>query len=171
MSEMSRTAVQLRQDFDRSFAEPMYGESEAKEDFLAIRLGGEEHAIRLAEIANLLPLAALTRFPSPLAELLGVIGFRGAIVPVYDLRALLGYAVQEAPQWLVITEALPLALAFHAFDGHVRESRTSIARVAHTETEPARRHVHELLRTGEQVRPIVSMTSVLETIKSLVQQA
>lgn len=169
MSGVSRTAAQLRQDFDHSFAEAVRSETEPKEDFLAIRLGGEEHTIRLDEIANLLPLAALTRFPGPLAELLGVIGFRGVIVPVYDLRALLGYAAQDMPNWLVITKAQPVALAFDAFDGHLRQSRASSARQADTET--ARRHVQELLRTGEHVRPVVSIASVLETINALVQQA
>lgn len=173
MSGVSRTAAQLREAFDRSFAEAVRDETETNADFLAIRLGGEVHALRLAEIAHLLPLAALTRFPSPLAELLGVIGFRGAIVPVYDLRALLGHAVQEAPHWLVITEAEPVAFAFDAFDGHRRASRASCARRADTGTgtETTRRHVHELLHWDGQVRPVVSIASVLDTLKTLVQQA
>jgi len=32
-------------------------------------------------------------------ELLGIMGFRGAMVPVYDLRALCGYAAGAAPRW------------------------------------------------------------------------
>lgn len=169
MSGISSTAAQLRHAFDRSFAEAVRGETESKEDFLVIQLGGEEHALRLAEIAHLLPLATLTRFPSPLAELLGVIGFRGTVIPVYDLRALLGHAVQEAPHWLVIAEAAPLALAFDAFDGHRRASHASCARPAETGT--ARRHVQELLHMDEHVRPVVSIASVLDALKTLVQQA
>ena len=168
MTGASRTAAQLRQDFDRSFAEAVHGETEPQEDFLAIRLGGDAHVIRLTDIASLLPLRALTRFPSPLPQLLGITGLHGAIVPVYDLRALLGYAASDPPRWLVIAAARPVALAFDAFEGHLRLARGASAQRART--EPSRRHVHEVLRTGELVRPVVSTASVLETIKTMVQQ-
>ena len=119
-TEPSATAAQLRRAFDQSFAEAARTETAALVDFLAIRQGADPHALRLADIAHVLPLSTITRFPSQLPELLGVIGFRGAIVPVYDLRMLLGYVRQEPARWLVITAAWPLALAFDAFDGHVR---------------------------------------------------
>jgi purine-binding chemotaxis protein CheW len=167
LSTASRTAAQLRAAFDRSFAEAAHGQTEASDDFLAIRLGGEAHAVRLAEVAHLLPLTALTRLPSPLSVLLGVIGFRGAIVPVYDLRALLGHAAPEPPHWLTITQAEPVAFAFDAFDGHRRRPRSASVPRAHG--EPARQHVREVLCNGEQVWPIVSMASVLETVKAMVQ--
>ena len=53
--------------------------------------------------------------------LLGVAGFSGQIVPVYDLAALLGHPVPDRPRWLVLAGgAPPLALAFHELDGHLR---------------------------------------------------
>jgi chemotaxis signal transduction protein len=168
MSDTWRTAEQLRQDFDDAFAEAVHGETEPREDFLAIRLGGDAHAIRLADIASLLPLTVVARLPSPLPELLGITGLRGAIVPVYDLRALLGYDASDPPRWLVIAAAWPVALAFDTFEGHVRVARGASAR--RRPNEPSRRHIHEVLRTPEQVRPVVSMTSILETIKTMVQQ-
>ena len=82
MSNASRTAAQLRQDFDQSFAEAVHDQAEPREDFLAVRLGDDAHAIRLADITNLLQLTALTRIPSPVPELLGSAGFRGTVVPV-----------------------------------------------------------------------------------------
>lgn len=169
MSGASRTAAQLRQAFDRSFAEPLHGATEPQEDFLAIRLGGDAHAIRLVDIANLLPLIALTRFPSPVPELLGITGFRGVIVPVYDLGALLGYAAQEPPRWLVFAAAGPVALAFEAFEGHLRLARSARAPQHGADSSP--RHVQEVLRTSDQIRPVVSVASILETIKTMVQQS
>jgi chemotaxis signal transduction protein len=169
MSGASRTAGQLRQDFDRSFGAAVHGETEPEEDFLAIRLGGDAQAIRLAEIACLLPLGAVTRFPSPLPELLGIMGLRGAIVPVYDLRALLGYSASDSPRWLIIAAAWPVALAFDTFEGHMRLARAASAQPLRI--EPSRRHVHEVLRTPQLFRPIVSMASILETIRIMVQQA
>ena len=169
MNGATRTAAQLRQDFDGSFAKPLHGETEPQEDFLAIRLGADAHAIRLADIANLLPLTALTRLPGPIPELLGITGFRGAIVPVYDLGALLGYAAQEQSRWLVIAAAGSVALAFDAFEGHLRLARSASA--PQHSTESSRRHVQEVLRTSDRVRPVVSVASILETIKTMAQQS
>ena len=168
-TEPSATAAQLRRAFDQSFAEAALTETATLVDFLAIRLGADPHALRLADIAHVLPLSTITHFPSQLPELLGVIGFRGAIVPVYDLCMLLGYVRQEPARWLVITAAWPLALAFDAFDGHVRVPREASAR--RTGTEHSRRHVQEVLHVNDTVRPVVSLASVLETIKASVQQA
>jgi chemotaxis signal transduction protein len=166
----STTAAQLRRAFDQSFAEAALTEAVALEDFLAIRLGADPHALRLVHIAHVLPLSTITRFPSPVAELMGVIGFRGAIVPVYDFRMLLGYARQEeSPGWLVIAAAWPLALAFDAFDGHLRVPREASAR--HASAEHSRRHVQEVLHINDTVRPIVSLPSVIETIRTSVQLA
>jgi purine-binding chemotaxis protein CheW len=60
------------------------------------------------------------RIPGPVPELLGLAGFRGVIVPVYDLPALLRYgALQSAPGALVLTDTSPaVALAFEAIPEH-----------------------------------------------------
>jgi len=168
MSNTSRTAAQLRHDFDSAFAEAAREATQAQEDFLAIRVGTDVHALRLADIAHLLPLTAWTPLPGPLPAMLGVMGFRGAIVPVYDLRLLLGYTAQEPPRWMVIVGEPPVALAFDAFEGHLRLARA--AHVRQADGEATRRHVRELLQTGEMTRPVVAMASLLEAITTMVKQ-
>ncbi len=60
--------------------------------------------------------------PTTAAELLGVIAVRGTIVPVYDLRVLLGIPPRGAPRWTVLAPSTgPVAaFAFDGFDGHLR---------------------------------------------------
>jgi len=160
------SAAQLRQDFDQSFAQAPQEAAAAMEDYLAIRLGADPHALRLAEIASLAPLEAPTRVPGPCPELLGLTGFRGRLVPVYDLRALLGHAAPALPRWRVIALAWPVALAFDGFEGHLRLPRQAAAPAQGKER--AQLHVREVLHAGEAgagVRPIVSLESVLETIR------
>lgn len=156
-------ASALRLDFDRSFAEPPPAPAPPLEDFLAIRVGTDPYAVRLAEVARLLVDGAVTRLPTPAPELLGITSFRGAIVPVYDLRALLGYPVAETPRWLAIAAQVPVALAFDAFDAHLRLSREASAPSAGG--EPAREHLRGVLRADDRVCPIVDVRSILEAIK------
>jgi purine-binding chemotaxis protein CheW len=111
----------LRADFDGSFAEPARRHDTEHTELLAVRAGDRPYALRLSQTSGLFPDRPVTALPGPVGALLGVAGFGGAIVPVYDLGALLGHPVPERPRWLVlVTGAPPLALAFHALDGHVR---------------------------------------------------
>ena len=159
-------AAALRRAFDRSFAEAPHTETAQLEDFLAIRLGLDPHVIRLVEIASLLPLRRVTPLPSAVPELLGITGSGDAIVPVYDLRALLGYPTGDPPRWMVIAAAMPVALAFDAFDGHLRHPRE--IRVDPAGAEPSRQQ--EVLRTQGLVRPVVPVASILANIKSRATQ-
>ena len=164
------TAAQLRADFDRSFAAALADVAPSREDFLSIRVGEDRHALRLTEVAQLMPLTAMTPLPGPLPVLLGIIGLRGAIVPVYDLRRLLGHAASQSPHWLVVAAGEPaVALAFDLFDGHLRLSHaTQLGDAGH---DTPRRNVRELLNTADGVCPVVSLASLRESIKTMVQRS
>ncbi|HSW08805.1 chemotaxis protein CheW [Aquabacterium sp.] len=169
---LQQQAEALRQAFDSSFAQPLAEAGAAPDDYLAIRVADDPHVLRLAEIASLLPLRTVTRLPSPLPALLGIVGFRGSIVPLYDLRSLLGYPAgpdgDNTPRWMVITAALPLGLAFDAFEGHWRQPRTASAPPV---AGPARAHVRELLAGTDAgagaPRPVLSVASLLAAIQDL----
>lgn len=155
-------ASELRLAFDRTFAQAPSLDTAAKEDLLAIRLGSSAYALRLAEVVGLFTGKKVTRVPSRAAGLLGIAGFRGTIMPVYDLETLLGYPPADSPRWLVITATAPVALAFAAFDGHLRVSREAIA--PEQNTGQTRKYVRELVRTQDAVRAIVDLTSLLEML-------
>ena len=122
----------LRGDFDRSFAEPLRHHDDEHDELLAIRAGGRPYVLRLCQTSGLHPDRPVTPLPGPLPALLGVAGFGGAIVPVYDLAALLGHPVPDRPRWLVLaTGQPPLALAFHHLDGHVRVPADTILAEGH----------------------------------------
>ena len=160
---MSSNAAEMRQAFDRTFAEAPRSETALFDDFLAIRLGADPHVVALADIARVLPRQTVTRMPSRIHELLGVAGIAGAIIPVYDLRALLGYPTTNAPRWMVIAAAMPVALAFDGFDGQFRHPRDIVASAA--ASEPSR--PREVLRIANTSLPVVPVATILATIKSL----
>lgn len=165
----SETASELRRTFDRTFSDVPRGGTIRSDDLLAVRLGADAYAIRLSEIAGLFSDKKITRLPSRVPALIGIAGFRGAILPVYDLSVLIGSTSAGTSQWLVMAANDPVAFAFDGFDGHLRLSRDAIA-PHESRTEPSRSYVREVVRAPGHVRPILHMASVLETVKAQLPQ-
>lgn len=155
-------AAALRQAFDSAFADPAQIDATATEDLLAIRAGSQAYALRLSEIVGLFVDKKITRVPGRAAAMLGIAGFRGAIVPVYDLPALLGHLTTVPLRWLVVASAAPVALAFETLDGHLRVSRDAI--VPGDTGDRARRHIGDAVRAQDVIRSIVRVTSVLDVL-------
>ncbi|HEX4511738.1 MAG TPA: chemotaxis protein CheW, partial [Burkholderiaceae bacterium] len=147
MTPQPGSAAQLRRAFDESFGRPGDVRAERSADYLAIRLRGDPHALRQAEIARLLRLPRLTRYPAPAAAWLGLAGIAGAVVPVYDLGVLAGYAPTPSVTWGVLCAAAPVAFAFDAFDGHFRLAHAGL------EAEGS----SDLLYLAGESRPVLSL--------------
>jgi len=162
-SPASPTVFELRRAFDAAFADPPPSPRAIPEYVLAIGLAGDPYALRLTEVAGLFKDRRVTLLPGPLPQFLGVAGIQGRLVPVYDLRRLLGYAPNTNPHWLALILAPePLGLAFDSFEGQFTAPRERFA------AAPAGgpRHLSQVVRTAEILRPIVDVTSVVEAIRS-----
>lgn len=156
-------AAELREVFDRSFAQAPSTEAPVLENLLAIRIGADPYVLRMTEVAGLFADMVVTRLPSPVSALSGIAGFRGAILPVYDLAMLLGYPRAAAPRWLVVIAAAPVALAFDGFDGYLNVREADI--VSEARAEEHERHVQEVVQTVDLVRPLLSLASLFEQIR------
>jgi chemotaxis signal transduction protein len=145
----------LRGEFDQSFARP-------GTDFLLIRVAGEPHALRLAEVAALEADRAITPVPSEARALLGVAGLRGALVAVFDLAQLLGLpapspAGKSPPsgrRWLALVKGTQVAMAFGEFEGQRRLGADALA----TALEAGQQG--ELIRTAGTARPLVQLATL-----------
>jgi chemotaxis signal transduction protein len=160
-------AAELREAFDRSFAQAPSPAAAAVESLLAIRVGADRYALRLADVSGLFADKRVTWLPSPVSELVGIAGFRGAVLPVYDLGMLLGCPRATAPRWMVVTIAAPIGLAFEGFDGHLNVRREAI--VPEARAEAVERHMREVVREvvqGEVSRSVIHLPSILETIRN-----
>ncbi|MEV4709148.1 chemotaxis protein CheW [Actinoplanes sp. NPDC049316] len=155
----------LRDAFDRSFTEPVRRHDAEFVELLAVRAGGRPYALRLSQASGLHPDRPVTPLPGPQPALLGVAGFGGTIVPVYDLAALLGHPVPERPRWLVpCAGAPPLAVAFHELDGHLRVPADEI--VDEAGDRPAQEVLRGMVPLPGGTRPIVD----LHAARTLVHQ-
>jgi chemotaxis signal transduction protein len=162
--------TELRRAFDRSFAEAPAVETGAHDDLLDIRIGSDPYAVCLADAGGLFADRRVTPLPGSVTEMCGVVGLRGAVLPVYDLRALLGYAKGLVPRWLLVIAHTPVALAFDGFEGHLRVPHAAIATVPDRNVSGRSPHIHQIVRTDTLVRPIIHMASVLEAIAVLAGQ-
>jgi purine-binding chemotaxis protein CheW len=163
-SHVSERAAELRRDFDRSFAESPSAGISSIEDLLAVRVGAQGLAMRLSEIAGLFADKKITPVPGSNVALLGIAGFRGSIVPVYDLQNLLGLSSGQTPRWLVIAASAPVALAFPAFEGQRRVSLDAI-KPQHSDEKP-HNYTRNIVQFESGLRPIIDLPSVLEAIKT-----
>lgn len=156
-------AAELRAAFDAAFSQSPRTQVTPMEDFLAVRAGRTGYALPLSDVAGLFADKVITPVPGPVPAMLGIANFRGAIVPVYDLRALLVNTAGDRPRWLVLTATEPtVGLAFDHFDGHLRVPFDAVT--AEDGAEAAPQADQRVVRTGDGVRAIVRAAAVLEAI-------
>ena len=145
------TAVALRRLFDDTFTVPAEMRADCSEDLLAIRVGSNPYALRLSEIAGLHADLKIVPVPTPAAQLLGIVGIRGTMAPIYDLAALLGYPPITGPRWIAFARAQQsVGFAFETFESHLR--------VAQTSSDGS-------VRAAGLIRPIIHMASVVAMLK------
>jgi len=167
----TEVAAQLRREFDLGFRQPAAGAVQRLEGVLAIRVGGESVAIRIAEIAGVYADRRIVALPSLASELLGVANFRGVLAPVYDLAALLGYPASDTPRWLLVARGQKsVAFAFEAFEGQRMVSPESvIAGDIGIDVRLNHQQLHDAVRIDGRVRPVVNLALVLEQVQRKVE--
>jgi chemotaxis signal transduction protein len=161
---------ELRTGFDRAFAEPPRRHDIEFSELLAIRAGRRRYALRLSQTSGLFSDRPITALPGPLPALLGIAGFSGTIVPVYDLGALLGHPTPEPPRWLVLAAGTPaVALAFHDLDGHRRVPIESI--VGESDRDGQRGCLRGMVPLPDGTLAIVDVPSVRTAVHVLTGHA
>lgn len=155
-------AGQMRRDFDSAFAQPVEIDETITEKLLAVRVGGQPFAIRLSSIAGLFADKKITPVPGGHPALLGIAGFRGAVLPAYDLACLLGAPSGQSIRWLVIAKAAPVALAFEEFEAQLLVRPENIlAQTAHADLKDFAR---EFVRSPTFSGPVLHLPSLLAAI-------
>ncbi|HYM62442.1 MAG TPA: chemotaxis protein CheW [Thermoanaerobaculia bacterium] len=77
--------------------------------YLTFYLAGEEYAIPVLKVIEILEYNIITKVPSTPAWIRGVLNLRGAVVPVVDLAAKLGMPPTEiAPRTAIVIVEVPV---------------------------------------------------------------
>jgi chemotaxis signal transduction protein len=105
----------------------------------------------------------LVQAPGPRPELLGLVGVRGVVAPVYDLRRLLGYSSASAPRWLAVVRArAPFAVAFERFERHLRvPERDVVASEAGTANHA---FATGSVRSGAKALPLLDLLAIFDDV-------
>jgi chemotaxis signal transduction protein len=161
------TAAALRREFDESFAAPAQSRPERIQGLLAIRVGTDPYALRLSEISGLHVGLRIVPVPSAAAQLLGIVGVRGTMAPIYDLAALLGYPPVASPRWVVFARARQaVGFGFETFETHMQVTDTALVlnKDDGAKRVVAGQHLQGTVRVGNVLRPIIHMASVVATL-------
>jgi chemotaxis signal transduction protein len=158
---LQQVAARLKAEFDDAFTWPHAPQAPAVVDLLVIGVGERGYALELSSVRALHADRKLVPVPSPRADLLGLVGVRGVVAPVYDLALLLGHAAPAAPRWLAHVRApVPFAVGFEHFERHLRLPRAELspAREGHSA------FAHASARTERGLLPVIDLLMIFESV-------
>lgn len=159
---LTQRLIELRESFDRSFADLPASPPAATEDLLALTLGGHPHAVRVRELRGYYVDRPVTPVPSPLPELVGLAAIRGTLVVVYDLARLLGYEHSQPARCLLLSTRPALAFAVDGLTAQLRVPLDAMAECP-AGNEPWLRQV---MRDGPLNRSIIELAAVCGAIET-----
>jgi chemotaxis signal transduction protein len=96
---------EIRRQFDESFRSAPAKIREHAGNRLLFHLGPRSLSLPLDQVSEVLRSRAITPLPGSPPEVLGLVGLRGALVPVYRLADLIGIASPAeaaGPLWILI---------------------------------------------------------------------
>lgn len=159
-------AAQLREAFDRTFAVPAASQTTKQdESLLSIRVGEHPYALMVKELSAVTSNRKVVAIPSPLSEMSGIAGVRGGIIPVYSLALLFGHGRQDDECWLVLCQPDdPIGFAFTELEGYIRVPLVQLQAAKQEDTK--HKHVKQVIRTGDRLRPVISIVSLVELIST-----
>lgn len=111
-------AAELRKAFDDAFSRPIRPHAEVGDPFVGLRIGEVRLAVPLAEALGLARLPTVVHVPGAIPALMGLVGVRGELLPVYDAAGLIGLQTDGPPVWM-LTCGQPerFGLVFEAVEG------------------------------------------------------
>ena len=157
-----RHLQRLRSEFDESFAHPARAPDGASIGLLEVTVAGQAFLIRVSEVSAVYADKAISALPGAAPDLLGVAGFRGSVVAIFDLGLLLGLHGASSHRWVIQARNEHIGFALESFIGHAQVPAGTL----HATREPG------ATDTGQEVaqirgvsHPLIELSSVVDRVK------
>jgi purine-binding chemotaxis protein CheW len=138
-------------------------------DVLAFLAGDEEYGIAIAYVAEIVKVPPITAVPRVPPAVLGITSLRGTIVPVLDLRVVLGVsrpAVQRTSRLVVLRgDGQPLAMLVDQVSQVVRLDRASIEPRPEGVISRSNRYIECIARVNGRILVVLEPVAVLGSLQ------
>lgn len=142
-AEWSDEEARILEQRTRALARPVAAARRETGADLVLRVSGERYAIAAAEVLSASALTRLTPLPHSPPELAGLTSRAGRVLPVFDLRAVLGLPLATLPEHgrMVIlgTVDAPVAVTVDAIDAVETSTAEALAEPPPTTSAALRR--------------------------------
>jgi purine-binding chemotaxis protein CheW len=149
--------------------------SQARTQYLSFALCGEEYAVDILRVREIIEYDALTRVPAMPASVRGVINLRGRVVPVVDLAARFGLEESEITRRSCIVMVELTVDGASIVVGIIADAVSQVLDLAESDIEPApsfgtrvdARFIQGMTEAGKKFVIILDVDRALDTAELL----
>ena len=160
----SKIVIDLRRDFDQTFAVAPTSPVEENESLITLRVAGEALAVRKLHITGVARRKRILPIPTLVPGLLGITAIRGALFPIYDFASLLELTAPAGEGlWLMLTNPeAPIGLVFDEFEGQMEIERACLYE---SDSSGSRKHRRLMAKVGAAHRAVIDIPGIVEEIR------
>jgi purine-binding chemotaxis protein CheW len=134
--------------------------------FVGFRLDGEDYAIAITKIQEIIVMKPITRIPQMPAFIEGLINLRGSVIPIINLRTLFGLPARELDDE---TRTIIVNVGDRTI-GYIVDEVTQVMRIAGEQIQPApvtitavsKQHIAGLARLEDRLLIILEIDRLLK---------
>lgn len=144
---------------------------ETTEQYIVVRLGGEEFGIGIGYVDNIIRMCSITRVPTAQFYFKGVINLRGEVVPVMSIRKKMGLEDDETTDK---SRIIILKLEDHELIGVIVDAVSEVVNLANSSIEARRKdsssvedtYINGVGKAGSRLISLFDINAIIEDKES-----
>jgi purine-binding chemotaxis protein CheW len=134
-------------------------------EFVTLVAGGQSFCIEITQIREIRRWTPVTLLPHSPSYVLGVINLRGAVIPILDLAAKLGFrAIEPTERHVIIIIAIEeriVGLLVESVSEILGISSEMVRETPRTQEDESTRAINGIIPTGDDMIKILSLEALL----------
>ena len=140
---------------------------EKQTEFVTLVAGGQSFCIEITQIREIRRWSPVTLLPHSPPYVLGVINLRGAVIPILDLAAKLGFPpIEPTERHVIIITAIEdriVGLLVESVSEILGIQTDAVRETPKTEEDAATRAVEGIIPVGDNMIKIINLDALLQT--------